>query len=142
MAMQKVISTLHADIWEIQYAENEGLVLVMAAPGSEGIHAYNNSSGELKWSVVGKPLGMGRELWPCSMAGNDKGRLFVCDSYYDNEAIQMFSLSDGRYQGCLIRKGEKGLKEVQRIVWCGTLGCLVVIHGSGDEGCISTIEMN
>ena len=140
--IQKVISTSLEDIWEIQHAAREGLVLVMAAPGSDGIHAYNETTGELKWSVVGKPLGMANQLWPCSMAGNGKGKLFISDICDDNEAVHVFNVSDGRYVGCLIRKGEKGLKDVLRVVWCDAVKSLAVIHGGADEGCISTIQIS
>ena len=140
--MQKVIHTSQQDIWEIQHAATEGLVLVMAAPGSEGIHACNQTTGELKWSVVGKPLRMGNHLWPCSMAGNGKGRMFVSYTCHDNEAVHMLNVSDGRYLRCLIRKGEKGLRDVLRVVWCDAGKFLVVIHGGGDETYISTIEIS
>ena len=41
-----------------------------------------------------------------SITGDDHGNIFVCDG--GNWAIQMFSVSDGKYLGCLLRKGDQG----------------------------------
>ena len=50
---------------------------------------------------------MDQELDAGNIAADDHGTIFVCD--VGNGCIQMFSVSDGIYLGCLIRKGDQGL---------------------------------
>ena len=41
-----------------------------------------------------------------SITADDHGNIFVYDR--SNWAIQMFSVSDGKYLGCFLRKGNQG----------------------------------
>ena len=137
----KVISTNQNDIWGIQVAQEEGLVLVIAAPRSEGLHAYNAKSGVLKWSVVNKLPGLNRQIWPCGMAIYRKSRLFLSDTCDGNNCISMFRVTDGKYQGCLIKKGKEGLGDIGNIVWNEADQLLSVVHGKGYKS-VAVIKVN
>ena len=137
--LQRVIATNHKEIWEIQFSREGGLVLVIAAPGSEGFHAYHQGSGALKWSVVDKFPGLEKKIWPCAMANDEKGRLFVCDSTRGNNCIQMFRVVDGNYLGCLI-KGDEDLRNITRVLLCEEIKSLIVVHGK-DSSNISKIKL-
>ena len=141
--LERVISTNHKDIWEIQFSREGGLVLVIAAPGSEGFHAYQQFSGRLKWSVVDKLPTLEKKIWPCGMAKDEKGRLFVCDSSDGNNCIQMFRVVDGNYLGCLIKKGDKGLQNIAEVLLCEEIKSLAVGHGKDrSRSNISTVKLH
>ena len=140
--LQKSIVTEHKDIWQIEFAQKERLLLVIAAPGSKGFHAYHESDGTLKWSVMEKFPEVGKKIWPCGMTTDKEGRLFVRDSHKGNNCIHMFRVVDGSYLGCLIREGERGLGDLGRIFWSITANSLLVSHGRGDDESITTLKVN
>ena len=118
------------------------MVLVIAAPGMEGFHAYHQGSGALKWSVADKLPGVEKKIWPCGMANDEKGRLFVCDSSEGNNCIQMFRVVDGNYLRCLIKKGDESLRDINRVLWCEETKLLIVVHGGvNSRSSISTIKL-
>ena len=61
----------------------------------------------MEWCVKGIQPGMDKDLDAGNIAADNHGHIFVCD--VGNGGIQMFSVSDGRYLGCLIRKGDQGV---------------------------------
>ena len=127
--LQKVVATNFKEIWDILFAQKERLLLVIAKPGSLGFHAYTEDSGALKWSVVGSLPGFEKKIWPLGVTVDEKGRLFVCDSVTGNNCIQMFRVVDGNYLGCLIKKGDEGLRDINRVLWCEETKLLIVVHG-------------
>ena len=70
---------------------------------------------------------------------SDGCHLFVCD--FNNNAIQMFSVSDGQYLGLLIREGEKNLGKPARISYCEIKYSLVVAHLVDRKWVISVIRL-
>ena len=72
----------------------------------KAIHCYNTTTKSLKWSVAGKLPGMKNGLDTKGVTTDGRGHLFVTDGFSGNRCIQMFSISDGQYLGCLIKGGE------------------------------------
>ena len=73
------------------------------------------------------------------IAADGHGRLFVCD--FNNYVIQMFSVSDGQYLGCLIKEGEQSLGKPARISCCKMMPSLVVAHLVDRKWTISVIRL-
>ena len=101
-----------------------------------GIFSFNTITGQLKWSVKGRLQDMKEDLYACRITSDDHGNLFVSDSA--NKALQMFSVSDGRYLGCLFREGENGFGKPWEVCWCNEMSSLLV---ADDQGWISKIEL-
>ena len=59
-------------------------------PGYDGVHAYDASTGNIKWKVFEKLPGMEKAMRARGIAADDCGYLFVCDD--DNQCVQMLSL--------------------------------------------------
>ena len=117
-------------------SENEALLIVISYDAKELIHAYNSTTGQLKWSVQKKiPSGIFNSY---GVTGDSNGRLFVTD--YNNKCIQMFSASDGQYLGCFMKQGDQGLGNVYRLRWCETTSSLVVGHWKDSTTFISDIH--
>ena len=108
---------------------------------STDIHCYSTTTKSLKWSVSGKLPGMQQELDTEGLATDGCGHLFVSDGYDGNSCIQIFSVSDGRYRGCLIRKGEQGLGYPSRIRWYSASQSLAVAHYVGGFWSLSIINI-
>ena len=85
-------------------SENETLLIVLPYDANELIHAYNSTTGQLKWSVQ-KKITSGT-FSSCGVAGDGNGRIFVAN--WTNHCIQMFSASNGLYLGCFLKKGDQG----------------------------------
>ena len=111
-------------VYDITELENERLLIVISYDANELIHAFDSTTGELKWSAQKKiPR---RTFESHGVAGDDNGGLFVAD--VTNECIQMFSASDGQYMGCFGKKGDQGLGHVIRLGWSEVTSSLVVGH--------------
>ena len=120
----------------IAESENETLLIVISHDRDELIHAFNSTTGQLKWTVQKKiPSGT---FTSYGVAGDGYGRLFVADD--TNKCIQMFSALDGQYLGCFMNKGDQGFGNVRRLRWCETTSSLVVAHHDGWKYFISDIH--
>ena len=75
--------------------------LVVVVDHTQGIFAYNADSGKLAWQVCGKLPGMEKYPDAVGVTTDGRGHLFVSDHWDGNDCIQMFSVSDGQYLGCL-----------------------------------------
>ena len=86
----------------------------------------------LKWSVEGNLPGMQESLYAVSLTDNpQRDYLFVSDGSNGNtgnSCIQMFSILDGQYLGCLIKEGEQGLGNPGTIAWHSASHSLAVAH--------------
>ena len=109
----------------ILHVHDECGEFLISAHGQEGLFACNTETGQLQWSVKGRQPGMEEDLDAPNLAADDQGNIFVCD--VGNGGIQMFSVSDGRYLGCLIKEGDKGLSVPVMICWCRQTSSLVVL---------------
>ena len=116
--------------------EKEKLLIVISYDANELIHAYNSTTGELKWSAETRtPTGT---FISRGVAGDGNGRLFFADN--TNDCIQRFSASDGQYMGCFMKRGDQGLGHVTRLGWNEATSSLVVGHLDGDKYTISDIH--
>ena len=101
-----------------------------------GIFSFKTRTGQLKWSVEGRLPGMKEDLYAYRITSDDHGNLFVCDTA--NKCMQMFSVSDGRYLGCLFREGEHGFGKPWEVCWCEEMSSLLV---ADDQGWLSKVEL-
>ena len=106
-----------------------------------GIHCYSITTKSLKWSVSGNLPGMQNPVNALGLTSDGRGYLFVCDGMFGNRCIQMFSISDGQYLRCLIKKGEQGLGLPYRICWHSASHSLTVAHLMGGIWSLSMINI-
>ena len=124
-SIQLETGSILEDITCAQDGEDEFLI---SAHYEGGIFAFKTRTGLLEWSVKGKLPGMNEDLKAHSITSDDNGNLFVCD--ISNECMQMFSVSDGRYLGCLFREGEHGLGYPCYALWSKEMSSLIVLDGN------------
>ena len=117
-------------------SENEKVLIASSYDRNELIHAFNSTTGQLKWR---KPKKIPSGTFESSgVAGDSNGRIFVAD--YTNSCIQMFSASDGQYLGRLLKNGDQGLEHPRRLRWSEATSSLVVGHHNGATSSISDIR--
>ena len=109
---------------------------LVSAHYDEGIFSFKTRTGQLEWSVNGRLSGMKKNLNAYRITSDDQGNLFVCDVF--NRCMQMFSVSDGRYFGCLFREGEHSLGAPVYARWCKEMSSLIV---TDDKKWISKVEL-
>ena len=116
--------------------KNEFLVTTR---GHDGIYCYDLNSGNIVWSAIGKPSGMSQQMKLSGVTTDGRGHLFVCDA--GNVCIQMFSVSDGKYLGALLKAGEEELGTPHLIRWCFRSSSLTVTHRSSrsNRWCLSVV---
>ena len=107
------------------HAQDEDDEFLISAHGKGGIYAYNSTTGTLEWCVKGRQPGMDKDLDAGNIAVDNHGHIFVCD--VGNGGIQMFSVSDGRYLGCLVRKGDQGFGGPFMTCWGKDMSSFIVI---------------
>ena len=114
--------------------------LLIITDSDHGICAYDTEDNKLVWKVKGKLNGMEHRMSPWGVTTDGRGHLFICDMR--NECIQVFSVSDGKYEGCVLKKGQKGMGVPRCIRWYHENSSLVVAHKEGDKRNISVIRIN
>ena len=115
--------------------------LIMAVHIVSGIYCYNTSNKSLKWEVRANLPEMRKDLHAMGLTTDGLGYLFVSDGKFGNKCIQIFSVSDGQYLGCLIKEGEQGLGYPSRICWHSASHSLFVAHSAGPYWHLSMISM-
>ena len=103
------------------------------------IIAHNVEDGIIQWQTEDKIPWMEHPLDVRGIASDGCGHLFVCD--FNNYTIQMFSVSDGQYLGCLIKEGDQNLGKPARIAYCKMTSSLVVAHLVDRKWIISVIHL-
>ena len=111
-------------IADITLAQDGGEEFLISAHWASGIFSFKTRTGQLEWSVTGKLPGMKKDLYASSITSDGHGNLFVCDR--GNSCMQMFSVSDGQYLGCLFREGDHGLGRPVCTGWCKEISSLIV----------------
>ena len=95
--------------------------LLLVAGGDGGLFAYDTETDKLVWKVEEKLPGMKYKFNAFGVATDGRGHLFVTDfanPHKDgNGCLQMFSVADGQYLGCLM-KDKEYLGNPLRIFWC------------------------
>ena len=107
--------------------QNGAEELIIATTSKDGIYCYRTTTKSLKWRVAGKLPGMQKVLYPVHITTDGRGHLFVSDGVNGNRCIQMFSVSDGQYMGCLTKEGEQGLGHPNTICWHSASHSLAVV---------------
>ena len=107
--------------------------------GRDGIYCYNLDTGNIVWSANGKPSGMSQQMKLSGVTTDGRDHLFVCDS--GNSCIQMFSVSDGKHLGALLKAGEEEMGTPHLIRWCFRSSSLIVTHRSdrSNRCCLSVV---
>ena len=108
-------------------------ILVFSCP--DGIFAYNLKTEKIKWKRY--ETGMDKMVEITGMTTDGRGHLFVTDK----RSIQMFSVSDGQYLGCLIEAGDQDLWPPLHVEWCETSSSLIVAQDSDWKWIISVIHL-
>ena len=120
--------------WDMCFvSEQSKNLLIVTSVEMNGIEAYNADTGSLEWK------GQLPVLQRCGVASDGQGHIFVCDQAPANRCIHMFSASDGKYQGCLMREGEQGLGIPCLAAWSKETSSLIVIHAKGEKRLLSVI---
>ena len=117
------------DLCSISQGNNQ---LVVSSLGYDGIHAYDASTGNIKWKVFERLPGMELVLRARGIAADDSGHLFVCDD--ENQCVQMLSLK-GDYLCPVLRYGEQNLGIPNRICWCPKTSSFVIVHREKNGRC-------
>ena len=102
---------------------NERLLIVIPSAEDDPVLAYNSTTGNLVWSKE-KKLPNKRTFESSGATGDGKNHLLICD----DRSIEMFSVSDGQYLGCFMKKDELGLGIVTRVRLHEATSSLVVAH--------------
>ena len=116
--------------------ENETLLIVISQPSNELMYAYNSTTGQLKWGVPKK--NKSGKFNSYGVAGDGNGRLFIAD--HTQSCIQMLSVSNGQYLGCLMKQGDQGLGYVDRLCRSEATSSLVVGHHNGAKWFLSDVH--
>ena len=99
---------------------NRKRLVIVTAYGPEGIYAYNVDTNSPEWR---KEIdGMEKAY----VVSDGHRHLFVCDGR--NECIHTLSVADGKYMGCLVKRGEQGLGRTCWAVWSEEMSSLIVAH--------------
>ena len=134
----QILQLQQYQVWDMHCTEyNEKEYLITSDSVSHGVHAYDTSSDDVVWSVVGKLSGMAEPIWAEGVTSDGRDTLFVCDR--NNACIQMFLMSDGEHNGALLK--DQGLGEPRFARWYGESKCLVVSHASGVDMLISVVKL-
>ena len=72
--------------------------------GYKGVFTYNGDLEKLDWNVKGRLTGMKKDVSLWGVTSDGHGHLLLRDT--ENRCIQMFSVTDGRYMGDVLREGE------------------------------------
>ena len=108
-------------------------VFLIVTRGHDGIYCYNLNTGNVEWSTSGRPSGISQQMKLSGVTTDGRGHLFVCDG--GNSCIQMFSVSDGKHLGALLKAGEEELGTPHLIRWCSRSSSLIVTQRSGRLNC-------
>ena len=100
--------------------------LLVAIRWEEGIFAHTLPGGELRWMVSGKLPGMQDEICALGVTADDQGHLFACDR--ENRCVHVLSVRDGTHLGVVVREGDEGVGEPDRVAWHSDSASLIVAN--------------
>ena len=112
---KSVIHTRQFRICNMCFVVEGDKQLLIVAGGRKGLLAYNIESDKLEWKFDGHLSGPGETISVLDVSTDARGHLFVADGV--NDGIQMFSVTDGQYLGCLT-KDLKHLGKPNSVHWC------------------------
>ena len=123
-AGKRVIHTHNAQTRDLCFTRDGNKQLLVVADGIDGLFAYNTETDKLEWKVLGTVPGMNQAADPMGVTTDGQGHLFVGDYVNGNKSIQMFSVLDGHYLGCLM-KDVNAHGTPARLRWCDRKSSLV-----------------
>ena len=128
---------VHAEVEHLKsicYVQNGEKQVLMVAAGH--LYAYDRVANKLIWIRE-------RMSWnhkgARGVTSDGRGYVFVCND--ESMSIEMYSVSDGKHLGCLIKNGEQGLGCPYRARWCEKNSSLIVAHTMGRGWLISSIHL-
>ena len=139
-SMPTVCQSIACDyhIIDICYVKHFHENILITAP-SEGLQAYSTVTGQVKWNKIDiLSPGQDQKINPVRIVADGKDRLFVND---DKRCIEMFSVSDGQYLGCLIKEGEQGLGRLLGMCFVKSTSQLIVTHTKDNIPCIAILNV-
>ena len=113
-------------------------LLLFVSDSRDRIIAHNVENDIIQWQTGDNLPGIEHLMDVRGVTTDGRGHLFLCD--FNNYAIQMFSVSDGQYLGCLIKEGKQSLGKPARISWCKMTSSLIVAHLVDRKWTISVIQ--
>ena len=141
------------DICFVQWGKRQLLTVVAAAENEaddsdDEVFAYDTVRGQLEWKADDKSSGMEKKMKATGATADGCGHLFVGDWMYGNKCIQMFSVSDGQYLGCLMRDGQyigrmmiKDMGYPGKLCWCEKTSNLLAAYSLEDKWHLRVINV-
>ena len=99
--------------------------LLVIARYCEGVFAYTQRSGQLKWKVLGE-LPEIRLVGVLGVTADDQGHLYVCSEVCTG--VLMLSARDGSYLGMVLSNGAESIERPFRIAWHRESASLILNH--------------
>ena len=119
-----IVHTQQRNMKGMCFVQNGDKQLLIATEWENGsLFAYNTETDKQEWEVKRKLPGMEKDMDTSGVTTDGRGHLFVGDKN-GNKSIQMFSVSDGVYLGCLM-KDVDAHGAPARISWCESKSSLV-----------------
>ena len=104
------------------------------------IQAVNIQSDQIQWTFEGYMLRMKKELQPRGITSDDQEHLFVCDEA--NSCVQIFSVSNGKYLGTLLKKGDNSQGVPRGIRWHKESKYLTVSYTEPSSVRVCVVKLN
>ena len=127
-AGKRVIHAQQDIFRDMSFSKDGNKQLLLVAGGDGGLFAYDTEMDKLEWKVEEMLPGMKYKFNAFGVATDGHSHLFVSDfanPHKDgNGCLQMFSVTDGQYLGCLM-KDKEYLGNPLRIFWCEKMSALL-----------------
>ena len=135
---KSVIHTQQFHIRDICFVKDGDKQLLVVAAAQNGLFAYNIEFDKLEWKFDGNIPGPGEKMFVSGVTTDGRGHLFVSDS--NNNSIQMFSVLDGQYLGCLTKR-MRDLGQPFRVYWCKKASSLVCACWKGQKYHVNVLNV-
>ena len=137
-AGKSVFLTQNETIFDMCFVDDGARQLLIVAAGGKGLFAYNTYTDKLEWEVGGLLAGNKEDIQTTGVTADERRHLFVTD--FGNYCIQMFSVVDGQYLGCLMKDVET-LGKPGRLRWCENTTSLLTAHLFESKGYLNVIKV-
>ena len=123
---------------DIRFEEHENKKLMIVAE-NEKLFAKNTVTSFTESMVQGRLPGRLETMSVLKMTTDGSGHLYICDYSKDNKGIQMFSVSEGFYLGCLIKERQQGMGAPISVHWSERRSYLLVLNYKNDQLYLSSL---
>ena len=124
---------------------HDGNKQLLIVASRDSLCAYDTATDKLEWTLGRRLPGMENRMGPRGVTTDGHGHLFITD--LSNQCIQMFSVSEIRYLGCLMKNaeifkehGHSTLTQVN-IRWCKKASSLICVCQVGRKWSIHVIQV-